>query len=196
MSAVVNHREARPAPPGRPVQMPPMGSTMFSEPVWEEIARSLKLSGRELQIVMGVFDDETDFGIAQHIGISLHTVHTHVERLHQKLVIRNRPQLLLRVMQEFMTLIVSPKEPPPTRFREPRVTRLSTPRVTAKPDRSGVSPAVGSPTDFLENMSPCKKGVAQPSNPVPDSKGVKSVADRFRGGRCDQSPAWNPKRTA
>jgi hypothetical protein len=36
----------------------PLGSAMFSEQAWGEIARSLKLSGRELQIVRGVFDDQ------------------------------------------------------------------------------------------------------------------------------------------
>lgn len=108
MSAGVSHREVRPVLPKHPVQMCRVGSAMFSEQAWEEIARSLQLSGRELQIVRGIFDDDTDLGIAQNIGISLHTVHTHVERLHHKLAVMNRPQLLLRVMQEFVTLTVSP----------------------------------------------------------------------------------------
>jgi len=109
MSTVVSHREVRLVPPKHRVQMRPVGSAVFSEHAWQEIARSLKLSGRELQIVRGIFDDDTDLGIAQHIGISLHTVHTHVERLHHKLAITNRPQLLLHVMQQFLTLTVSPE---------------------------------------------------------------------------------------
>lgn len=107
MNAVVNHREVRLVPPKHRVRIRPVGSAMFSEQAWEAIARSLKLSGRELQIVRGIFDDDTDFGIAQSLGISLSTVHTHVERLHRKLAVMNRPQLLLRVMQEFVTLTVS-----------------------------------------------------------------------------------------
>jgi DNA-binding NarL/FixJ family response regulator len=99
---------ARPAQSNIRVQMRPVGSAMFSEHAWEEIARSLKLSGRELQIVRGIFDDDTDLGIAQRLGISLSTVHTHVERLHRKLAVMDRPQLLLCVMQEFVTLTVSP----------------------------------------------------------------------------------------
>jgi DNA-binding CsgD family transcriptional regulator len=83
------------------------GAAMLSDDAWGEIARSLKLSGRELQIVRGIFDDETDLGIAGQLGISLHTVHTHVERLHRKLAIMNRSQLLLLVMREFLTLTVS-----------------------------------------------------------------------------------------
>ena len=71
MSAIVSHREVSLVPPKHRVQMRPVGSAMFSENAWEEIARSLRLSGREMQIVRSVFDDDTDFGIAQHMGISL-----------------------------------------------------------------------------------------------------------------------------
>lgn len=109
MNAVVNHRKVHLVPLNHRVQMRPVGSAMFSEHAWEAIARSLMLSGRERQIVRGIFDDDTDWGIAQGLGISLSTVHTHVERLHRKLAITNRPQLLLRVMQEFLTLTVSPE---------------------------------------------------------------------------------------
>lgn len=108
MRRVLNHREVPVVPPRHRIQMRPVGSSMFSEHAWEEIARSLRLSGRELQIVRGIFDDEKDLAIAQRIGISLSTVHTHVERLHRKLAVMDRPQLLLRVMQEFVTLTVSP----------------------------------------------------------------------------------------
>ncbi len=106
MNAVINHREVFLAPSKHRAPKRPLGSAMFCEHAWEQIARNLSLSGRELEIVRGTFDDETDLGIAQHIGISLHTVHTHVERLHRKLAITDRPQLLLRVMQEFLTLAV------------------------------------------------------------------------------------------
>lgn len=82
---------------------------MFSEHAWKEITRSLKLSGRELQIVQAIFDDEKNLAIAERIGISLSTVQTHVERLHHKLAVTSRPQLLIRVMQEFIALTVSPE---------------------------------------------------------------------------------------
>jgi DNA-binding NarL/FixJ family response regulator len=81
---------------------------MFSEPAWEAIARSLKLSGRELQIVRAVFDDETEFCIAAELGISAHTVHTYVERLHRKLAVNDRGRLILRVVDEFLRLTAAP----------------------------------------------------------------------------------------
>lgn len=84
------------------------GSAVISELAWAEIARSLKLSGRELQIVRGVFDDRTEFAIAAEFGISPHTVHTHIERIHHKLAVIDRAELILCVMKEFLGLTVAP----------------------------------------------------------------------------------------
>ena len=85
-----------------------VGSSMFSPEAWAQIARSLGLSGRELQIVRGTFDDKTESDLAAEFHISPSTIHTHVERLHHKLVITNRAQLLLRVTQEFIALTATP----------------------------------------------------------------------------------------
>ena len=82
---------------------------MFSEVAWEAIANSLALSRRELQIVRGVFNDRIEYAIATELQISPHTVHTHVERLHHKLQVTNRVQLVLRVMDEFLRLTLSPQ---------------------------------------------------------------------------------------
>jgi len=86
----------------------PLGAAMFSEQAWREIARSLKLSGQELQIVRGVFDDHTEFAIANNLNVSPHTVHTHCERLYHKLAVTDRVKLVLRVMDEFIALTVAP----------------------------------------------------------------------------------------
>jgi DNA-binding NarL/FixJ family response regulator len=85
------------------------GSAMFSELAWKEIARSLKLSAREVEIIRGVFDDRTELAIGADLGISAHTVHTHFERLHQKLGVPDRVELVLRVIQEFIALTLAPR---------------------------------------------------------------------------------------
>lgn len=90
-----------------------VGSGIFSNPVWSEIACSLMLTRRELQIVRGVFDDRTEFAIAGDLGISIHTVHTHVERLHHKLKVSDRVALVLCVMDEFLKLTAAPGSPMP-----------------------------------------------------------------------------------
>ena len=96
------------------------GSAMFSPQAWAAITRSLQLSGRELQIVRGVFDDQKESTLAEALGISVHTVHSHIERLYFKLGVSDRAQLLQRVMQEFLALTAAPGNglPPlcPTQF--------------------------------------------------------------------------------
>jgi len=84
------------------------GAKVFKERAWAAIARSLNLSKRERQLLRGVFEDRTDYSIASALGISRHTVHTHFERLHAKLNVANRAQLILRVLHEFLTLTASP----------------------------------------------------------------------------------------
>jgi DNA-binding NarL/FixJ family response regulator len=87
----------------------PLGAAIFSKPAWEEIARSLKLSGRELQIIKDVFDDRTESAIAIHYGVSPHTIHTYCERLYRKLAVTDRVKLVLRVTNEFIALTFAPE---------------------------------------------------------------------------------------
>lgn len=86
----------------------PLGSAMFSEVAWTEIAARLRLSRRELQIVRAMFDDRTESAIATDLGVAKRTVHTHFERLHRKLAVADRLQLVLRIMEEFLVLMVTP----------------------------------------------------------------------------------------
>jgi DNA-binding NarL/FixJ family response regulator len=93
------------------VKRPPrrsLGAAMLSDLAWQEIARSLRLSGRELQIVRAMFDDRTESAMAADLGMTKRTVHTHFERLHRKLGVADRLQLVLRVMEEFLVLTVAP----------------------------------------------------------------------------------------
>jgi DNA-binding CsgD family transcriptional regulator len=89
---------------------PPLpGSAVFSVEAWSELAQSLQLSRRELQIVQGVFDDRTELKMAKDLDISPATVHTHMERLRRKLVVSDRGELLLRIMCEFLRLTTAPQ---------------------------------------------------------------------------------------
>ncbi len=106
-TAVSPHTKKK-APDRRPPRRP-LGAAMLSDLAWWEIARSLRLSERELQIVRATFDDRTESAIAADIGIAPRTVHTHVERLHRKLAVADRVQLVVRVMAEFVRLTVSPQ---------------------------------------------------------------------------------------
>ena len=81
-----------------------LGSAMFSRTVWDALARHLDLSGREFSILQGIFDNQVEFAIAKDLGISAHTVHTHVERLHRKLQVTSRPQVVIAIMAKFLLL--------------------------------------------------------------------------------------------
>ena len=73
---------------------------LLTDEQWLKIARRLALSGRELQIVRLVFEDERERTIAARLEISLHTVHTHLKRIYLKFGVKSRGGLLLRVFRE------------------------------------------------------------------------------------------------
>ncbi len=89
-----------------------MGADIFSQQAWEEIARSLKLSGRHFQVVRGMFNDHTEAAIADDLKVSPYTVHTYSERLYRKLGVTGRVNLTLRVMDEYMALTRAGTLPP------------------------------------------------------------------------------------
>ena len=78
---------------------PPLGSALLSEADWSRTARALRLSGRELQIVRGVFDNRTEHAIAAEEGLADCTIHTHLERLYRKLAVTTRVALVLCVVE-------------------------------------------------------------------------------------------------
>lgn len=75
------------------------GRGLFGGEVWRRIADRLVLSPRELQIAQGVCEDELESAIARRLGISAHTVHTHLGRLYQKLGVRSRVELVVRLVR-------------------------------------------------------------------------------------------------
>lgn len=72
---------------------------------WKTIAQSLRISNRELQIVQGIFDDRKELAIADELKISMHTVHTHLERLYRKLGVSSRAALVLYILAEYLSLL-------------------------------------------------------------------------------------------
>ena len=72
---------------------------------WKTIAKSLRISDRELEIIQGIFDDRKEFAIADELKISVHTVHTHLERLYRKLGVSSRIALVLYILSEYLSLI-------------------------------------------------------------------------------------------
>ncbi len=77
------------------------------EAAWDALASSLGLSKRQVQIVRAVAADDTEFTIAADLGVSMHTVHTHLDRLHRKLGVHSRVELLVLLFAEFLRLTES-----------------------------------------------------------------------------------------
>lgn len=84
------------------------GSKMLSETAWAAVAGSLKLSKRHMEIVRGVFDNEKETVIAGDLGISQHTVHTHLDRIYEKVGVTSRQELVRAVLGEFLRLTADP----------------------------------------------------------------------------------------
>lgn len=78
--------------------------SLFPLGVWPRLGVALRLSPREMQIVQGVFEDRKEESIAYELGISPHTVNTYFQRLYAKLRVSSRPQLILRVVAEYLTM--------------------------------------------------------------------------------------------
>jgi DNA-binding NarL/FixJ family response regulator len=70
---------------------------------WQTIATSLRISARELQIIQEIFDDRKEMAIAAELTISVHTVHTHLERLYRKLGVGSRVGLILCIFAEYFS---------------------------------------------------------------------------------------------
>lgn len=78
---------------------------------WRATTETLGLSGREREIVGSMIEGNTEAEIASRLGISPHTVHTHLERLHRKLHVASRPHLIGRVLEAFARVA---RRPSPT----------------------------------------------------------------------------------
>ena len=77
--------------------------SILSSNAWRRIANSLRISDRELQIVQGIFDDQKESAIADDLMISVHTVHTHLERLYRKLGVSTRVGLIICILSEYLS---------------------------------------------------------------------------------------------
>ena len=88
---------------------------MFCDATWTALAVNLRLSRRELEIVRGIFNDQKEQAIAAELGVSRHTVHTERQRLYRKLGVRDRPQLILRVVAQYHGLNLDGAGLPPVR---------------------------------------------------------------------------------
>lgn len=65
---------------------------------WQLVDTELGLTARESEIVELVLADLKESAMGAELGISPHTVHTHLERVYRKVGVRGRVQLVVRVL--------------------------------------------------------------------------------------------------
>ena len=72
------------------------------EAEWEALLASLRLSTREGEIAAGILLGISTELIGERLGISTHTVHTHMERLFRKLGVRSRCEVAVRLFGSYV----------------------------------------------------------------------------------------------
>jgi DNA-binding CsgD family transcriptional regulator len=75
---------------------------LLSDKEWQAIGLQLELSGRECDVLRYVVEDVKESIIARRLGISSHTVHTHMNRLYEKLGVGSRVELILLIFREYI----------------------------------------------------------------------------------------------
>lgn len=84
-----------PCPPTELNEAIDQGHAFLTEMEWAALARMKNLSPRELQLIQAVGEDLKDQAIAGRLGISVHTVRTHFERVFRKLGVNSRVGLMV-----------------------------------------------------------------------------------------------------
>lgn len=77
---------------------------LFDDGEWMPIRRALGLSPRESDIVLRALAGEKESVIAIRLGISSHTVHSHVTRIYRKLSVSSRAELFVRLFAVHLML--------------------------------------------------------------------------------------------
>lgn len=91
----------------------PPSTLPVSREGWALLCRRLRLSAREAQIARCVIEDAKESAIADNLRISPHTVHTHMERLYEKLHVASRVQLVVLLVRRYLELTTEADSPLP-----------------------------------------------------------------------------------
>jgi DNA-binding NarL/FixJ family response regulator len=103
-------------PGDSPIDLKPRnpGEDMFSGEDWTLIAASLHLSARELSVAVLMFEGKTRFQIARKLQCAPGTVRVYIDRLFTKLQVKDRLDLVLRIVRVHLQLRVVAGGPAPS----------------------------------------------------------------------------------
>lgn len=80
------------------------GRWLLSREQWQQTRESLGLSSRELELVQHIFDGKKLAVIARDLNLSLGTVKTYSQRIHQKLHVSDQRELALAVVSAHLQI--------------------------------------------------------------------------------------------
>jgi len=63
---------------------------MLSDSEWDMLAKKMRLTPRETQVLRGVFAEQTDDAIGIELGITTRTVRAHLGKIYQECECRTR----------------------------------------------------------------------------------------------------------
>lgn len=69
---------------------------------WSQLKRKLRLTDRELEVLQGLFDEQTDQAIAASLGITTRTVRAHLDSVYRKCHCRTRTGAVVSVFRTYV----------------------------------------------------------------------------------------------
>ena len=72
---------------------------MLSDSEWARLQRKLRLTDREVEVLQGLFDEQTDQAIASTLGITSRTVRAHLDNVYRKCDCRTRTGAVISVFK-------------------------------------------------------------------------------------------------
>lgn len=79
-----------------------MPDSLFTAAEWRILSAKLKLSPRQLAVLIQIFASKSDDEIAISLGISDSTVRTYVNRMQDRLQVEGRVGLVVHVLRVFL----------------------------------------------------------------------------------------------
>ncbi len=79
-------------------------SAYMAESQWRRVAEALDLTGRKLEVARVLFGGLDEPASAEWLGVSRHTVHTHVRAVYRLLNVQGRHELFRRIVATHLVI--------------------------------------------------------------------------------------------
>jgi len=90
---------------------------LFCDSIWSRTCITLRLSGKDIDLIRTIFGGNGEKEAAAQLGLSRRAIHWRLERLHAKLSVRSRSELILRLVAVLLVECTESCGGPPSRPR-------------------------------------------------------------------------------